>query len=196
MKHTVRFLALSAAILLATITGAAASVSIDYDHNVDFSHFKTYAFKFSDDQVTLEKTAPLIHESILKTITKNVEARGLEKAETDPDIYVTYHVTTQQDAIISSGGYGLGAGWGPGWGYSTAAWDAATTMVSTYEEGSLIIDAFSAKTKKAIWRGAAHGVIPEKVDKADQEVAKWINKMFEKWAKTHEAQLEAQGKQD
>jgi hypothetical protein len=198
MKPKARLLALGAAILLAAITGVAASVSVDFDHNVDFSHFKTFAFKFSDDQATLEKTAPLIHDDILATITKNLEAGGHKKVDADPDVYLTYYVAKEQNATISTGGigYGPGPGWNSGWAHTGGSWGTANTMVSTYDEGTLIIDAFSAKTKNAIWRGAAHAVLPEKMDKAHDKVIHWIDKMFEKWAKQHENLLEAQGKKD
>ena len=39
MKHTARFLALGVAVLLVAVTGTAANVSVDYDHNVDYPCF-------------------------------------------------------------------------------------------------------------------------------------------------------------
>ena len=198
MKPRARLLALGAAILLAAITGVAASVNVDFDHNVDFSHFKTFAFKFADGQKTLEKKSPLLHQDILAAITRNLEAGGLEKVDEDPDLYLTYHVTEEQDTTYDTVGigYGPGAGWGPGWGWGAGAWGSSSSTVMTYEEGTLIIDAFSAKTKKGIWRGAGHGILAEKIDKADKQVVQWIDKMFEKWAKQHEKLLKQEGKKD
>jgi hypothetical protein len=192
---------MGAAILLATVTGVAASVSVDYDHNVDFTRFKTFAFRFSDEQRTLEKNAPLLHQDILAAITRNLEAGGLQKVDADPDLYLTYRVTAEKGATLdlNSPGLGTGPGWGPGWDWTTEGWGISNDTIMTFGKQSLIIDAVSARTKKAVWRGAGQAILPKKpkdAGKAGEIVIDWVDKMFEKFAKQHEQELKARGKKD
>ena len=192
MKLRSKSLVLGAAVLLAAVTGAAAMVSVDYDHEVDFEKYKTFAIVFAKGQANLEKTSPLVHQTIMESIRKHLVLNGHTEVKSDPDVTLTYHVSAQDEEVFDTTGfgYGYGVGWGPGWGASGGAWGTSTTTVSHFTEGTLIIDAYDTKTKKAIWRGVMNEVVPRKPEKARKEVSRALDKMFEKWAKQHEQDQE------
>jgi hypothetical protein len=192
MKPRFKSMALGMAVLLATVTGAVATVSIDYDHDVDFEKYKTFAIVFGEEQANLEKTSPLVHQTILGDIKKQLVLHGLQEVKTDPDVTLTYHVSTQDEMVLDTTGhgYGFGPGFGPGWGWSGSGWGYGTTQMMSFTEGTIIIDAYDTGTKLAIWRGVMTEGIPDNVKKARKQVSRDINKMFEKWAKQHEKDLE------
>ena len=57
----------------------------------------------------------------------------------------------------------------------------ASTTVTTYQRGTLIIDVLDAREKKLIWRGTAEGIVPEKPEKEARKIEKAIDKIVSKW---------------
>jgi hypothetical protein len=124
---------------LAATPAMAQKVTIDYAHDFDFNSIKTFQYvdtKDSNSQNSL--TDERIKNAIIKELSQE-----LNLVDSDPDIYVTYHVTTADKSsyTTSSFGYGgYGAGWG-GWGYGgMGGMGTSTTTEHQYTEGTLIID--------------------------------------------------------
>lgn len=177
--------AIGSTLLLFFFTSLAAQVYIDYDHDAKFGEYKTYAFEFEKGQQTLEQKDPLMHQRVVDDLKQQLDAGGLKQVTENPDLYVTYHVTSKQDEQINttSFGYGMGGGWGAGFAWGGGGWGDSTSTVSSYTVGTLIIDIYDAKTKKAIWRGTASGVVPENPKKGQTKIANSIQKLADKWAK-------------
>ncbi len=109
---------------------------------------------------------------------------GMVEDDDNPDIYVTYHGEEWEEMEVSTTyyGYGYGTGWraSPYWGVISSS----TTNVYTYPKGTLIIDAYDARTKQVIWRGSATGTIPEKPEKAASKIDRAVAKIAKKWEKS------------
>jgi hypothetical protein len=180
------------AILLAAVTGVTAGVSVDYDHEADFEKYKTFAIAFAEGQTNLETSSPLVHQTILENIKKHLVLRGLTEVKTDPDLMLTYHVALQDDMVLDTTGHGYGFGpdFGPGWGWSASGWGAGTAQMMSFTEGTVIIDAYDTGTKLGIWRGVMTEVVSGNIKKTRKEASRDIDKMFEKWAKQHEKDME------
>ena len=58
---------------------------------------------------------------------------------------------------------------------------STTTTVSTYTQGTLIIDIWDAKTNKLLWRGSAEAVVPSNPGKQEALIYKAIDKMATRW---------------
>ena len=71
------------------------------------------------------------------------------------------------DTLYSGGGLG---GWGPP-GNSSA-------RVRSYTVGTLVVDMFDAKSKRAVWRGTASGALPKSADQASAKTQEAIDRMF------------------
>ena len=54
----------------------------------------------------------------------------------------------------------------------------ATTSVSEFQVGSLIVDMFDAKTKELFWRGIGVDELSDKSDKNQKKIANATQKMF------------------
>jgi len=85
-------------------------------------------------------------------------------------------MATRQEKSLNTFYDGFGGGWRWGGGFGTA-----TTTVDTYEEGTLIVDMFDAKTKQTIWRGTATQRVSTDLQKQAANMAKAAHKLFKKF---------------
>ena len=92
--------------------GLAQKTSYDYDKTADFAAFKTYALK---DGTKVGQQ--LIDDRIVAAIEQELAAKGLTKADANPDVFVVYHVAFDKQKDISTYSSGYGGGYGAyGWG--------------------------------------------------------------------------------
>ena len=177
-----RRLAIAAlAVLLVPTLAGAQRVSYDYNKTASFAGFKTYAFK---DGTKVGQQ--LIDDRIVAAIETELAAKGFTKSETNPDVFVVYHVAfdTQKDISTYSSGYG--GGYGPyGWGWGGGGWAGGTTSTQVRDivVGTLVIDLADARKSELAWRGMGVREVnthanPEKRDKSINEAVKKILKNY------------------
>ena len=178
--------ALTIAVLLAPALLLAQKVSYDYEKSANFAGFKTYAFK---DGTKVGQQ--LIDDRIVAAIDTELAAKGFTKSESNPDVFVVYHVAFDKQKDIStysSGGGGYGAyGWG--WGGGGWAGGTTTTQVRDILVGTLVIDMADAKKGQLAWRGMGVKEVntqanPEKRDKSINNAVKKIFKNYPPKQKT------------
>jgi hypothetical protein len=170
--------------LLVPAAGLAQKVSYDYDKSANFAAFKTYAHK---DGTKVGQ--PLIDERIVAAIDAQMAAKGFTKSETNPDVFVVYHVAFDKQKDISTYSSGYGGGYGPyGWGWG-GGMQTSTTQVRDILVGTLVVDLADAKKAQLAWRGMAVKEVqtqasPEKRDKSINEAMKKIFKNYPPKQKT------------
>ena len=178
--------------LLAT-PAMAQKVTVDYAHDFDFSGVKT--FQYVDTKESNSKN-DLMAGRIVEMIKKELREGGLTEVQDNPDLFVTYHVTTEEMSSFNTtsmgyGGYGgYGAGWGGWGGYGMGGMASSTTYETKYTEGTLILDGYDPTDKKLVWRGTGMVTIKSKPDKQIKQVDKILKKIGAKWDKI----LEGKGK--
>jgi hypothetical protein len=175
-------LALAAAITLLPAAALAQKVNTDFAPGTDFSKYRTYTVVEGKSK----PASPLAAAKIQAAIDTYVVQHGLQKAA-DPkaaDVALIYNVATQQGATLNTFYDGWAGGpYGPGWRYGWGApmGGMATTTVTQYTQGSLIIDMFDIKAKTAIWRGTATDTLSDNPEKNTKKVNKAVEKMFKKY---------------
>jgi hypothetical protein len=128
-------------------------VNSDYDKNVDFSQYKTYAFQKSGvDKVEI---SDLDKKRILRAIDAEMTKKGYVKSET-PDLLV--NIFTKEREQIDVNQYNTSWGYGWGWGWNPYLW-GGQTFVSSSTEGTLFIDLIDAKKKELVWQGEGDGYL-------------------------------------
>jgi hypothetical protein len=147
--------------VFATLVAGCAStpdVRTSHDPSVDFSRFRTFAFvtPLGTDRAGYES---LVSQQLKSSTQREMEARGYQFVQADPDLLVNFNASlTQQTRVRSDpymGYYGYRYGYYGGWpGYSTT--------VDQYEEGTLNIDVVDARTKRLVWEGVAVGRVTDK----------------------------------
>jgi hypothetical protein len=169
------------AILLAPALALAQKVSYDYNKAATFTAYKTYAHK---DGTKVGQ--PLIDDRIVAAIDAELAAKGLTKAEANPDVFVVYHVAFDKQKDISTFSSGYGGGYGPyGWGWGGGGWagGTSTTTVRDILIGTMVIDLADAKKGELAWRGIGVKEVntqanPEKRDKSINNAVKKIFKNY------------------
>ena len=161
----------------------AAKPQIQWDEAYDFSTIKTFQWD-PNPESSLEKRNPFMHSRVVAAIEYELTASGLTEVQANPDVFVTYHTSSESKVRLDSDSYGYGfggygtVGWGRyGYGYGVAGPVTTTTRVTEYEEGTLVVDIWAAASKQLIWRGTASRVFSEDVDKAEDQVVKIIKQM-------------------
>ena len=190
---------LALVMLLAATPVLAQKVYIDYDKEHDFETIETFAWSATED-TSLAKSDPLLHSRIVNAIEHHLGAGEVREASggESPSIYITYHASSKEELSFNTtsfgygypggwayGGYGYGGYHGYGWGGSMGS---STSTVSTYEVGSLVVDAWDADAKELVWRGTAGGIMVtenankmgKRIDKALQKIVKKSHQTFDK----------------
>ena len=179
-------------LVLAVVAGPsiAQKITIDYAHDFDFELVKTFTYvETKDSNVGNDLTDNRLKDAIIRELTEG----GAKQVDSNPDLYLTYHVTTKDNTVFNTTSYGYG-GYGPGWGgygrygygygygYGMGGMDS-TTRAYTYTDGTLIIDAYDPATKQLVWRGTGTVTLKSKPEKQAKQVDKILTKMGDKWDK-------------
>ena len=172
----------SAAILLASCA-SGPTIESDYDHTIDFSQYKTYAF-FNPMGIENPNYSSIYGSIFRAAISNEMESRGYVVSD-NPDLMINVSgrlqdktkVTTTSDPYMGGGYYGYRRGaygtWG-GYGYGTQ------THVSNYTEGTINVDMVDRTEKRMVWEGVAVGRVNDKntPDETRANIHAGIKEMF------------------
>lgn len=141
------FIGMGAVLLAAACSGI--STTTDFDPAVDFSAFSTYDWIDSEGQID-----NITSSRIRTSVDAAMAGKGFTQSSSNPDLAVSYQVTSAERRSFNtvnsgwSGGYGWGGGWGMGMGMST-------TTENVWTEGTLILGIFDTGSKNLVWTGSA-----------------------------------------
>ena len=175
------------AVMLVAAPGLAQKVHIDYARDFDFDSVQT--FQYVDTEDTAIKDNAIMADRVVSMITKELREGGLREVQESPDLYVTYHFSSQEQKSYSTTSMGYGGywdGWG-GWGgydpFGGPMMGTSTTREYSYEEGTLVIDAYDSTEKKLVWRGSGTVTVKSKPDKQIKQVENILKKLGSRWDK-------------
>ena len=172
------------ALLLTAMPAFAQKIFVEHDPGYDIDGIETFSWS-KTLETSAEASHPLMHSHIVNSIEHYLSMGSIREVESDPDVYVTYHTSTQDSLFlnINSFGYGYPGGWGYS-GYYGYGYGMATATVSSFESGTLVVDVWDAETEKMIWRGiAANITVYENPDKMLKKVDVALKKIVKKWQK-------------
>jgi len=148
----------------ALLVGACSGISTttDYDPAVDFSGFATYDWVDSQGDVD-----NITSSRIRQSVDGAMVARGFSQSSSNPDLAISYQVSSAERRSFNTvnSGWGGGYGWG-GWGMSMGT---STTTENVWQEGSLILGIFDTSTKNLVWTGTATTDIDGSRSPADRQ---------------------------
>jgi len=156
----------------------AQKITIDYAKEFDFDKVKTFTYKTTDE--TNSKN-PLMDGRIKDAILNALKDSGLTQVQADPDVYITYHLSTKDNTVYDTTTMGYG-GYGMGWGRWGGGLAVSTTTAMTYTEGTLIVDAYDSTDNKMVWRGTGTVTLKQKPEKITKQIDRIMTKMAAKWA--------------
>jgi hypothetical protein len=163
MKTTVLTL-IAIAGVLALVSAGASEISVDHHAGVDFSRYKTYAWKAGTDAPNLDT-----HKRIVASVDQTLQAKGLTKVEKDPDLWVSYQVVSKQEATSTD------------WDYGKFKFRGRDVTVQKLVRGTLALDLVDADFDALVWRGAATEYLTPDAPPAEGVIEKAVSLMFSKY---------------
>lgn len=177
-------------VCVAAIAVSCSSLKVysDMDPNADFTSYKTfeyYGWAENSDQLmnTLDK------DRVEGAFGAEFKKRGVSFTENKGagDAVVALFITTEAKESTTAytthmgmGGYGGGWGYGYGVGYGGMGTSVTNYNTNTYEEGTLVVSLYDAKTKKLVWQSSGTGVVDDnpknRAEKINAAVAKIMSK--------------------
>lgn len=154
-------------ILLIVTACSSVKTSYDYDKEIDFTKYKSYAF--SEDATNL-KIDDINKKRILQGVESQLTAKGFSNS-TNPDIIVDIHIKGKnyQTATATNTGMGYGGYYGyRGYRYGSGF---TTTQVSydNYTEGTLTIAFIDKELNQIVWQGTGVKTIDEDLSPQKRE---------------------------
>lgn len=161
-------------LLFVVASCSTVRVAADYDREVNFNQYQTYAFyKPGIDKAEI---SDLDKKRILRAIEANLEAKGMNKSE-KPDLLVSIFTKERERVDVYNNNFGYGWYWNPYWygGYYGRS-------VSRTSEGTLYIDLIDAKTNNLVWQGMGSAeLITHNIEKKEERIREIVSKILEKY---------------
>ena len=120
------------------LVAGSATTSVEYDHQVDFSPYKTWSWHEGGTPAM----NPVTDKAIRDAIEKGLAVRGLSRVDAGATLFVVYHAarTTQIDIVPLNS-------------------PAPPTGIRYAQKGSLLVDLRDAASGRVVWHGQAGGVL-------------------------------------
>jgi hypothetical protein len=152
----------------------AQHVKTDFDHQANFSDYKTYSWQ------EIKPANSLWDTRIKNAVDAQLAAKGWTQVDSGGDVAVVAIKTLQTQRTLQTFYDGFGGGWG--WRrFGGGGFGDSTTTEQDYKVGTLVVDLYDAKTKQLIWRGSAEDTLSDKADKNEKNLNKGVAKMFKKF---------------
>ena len=164
------------ALMLVAGCASTPTIETDADPATDFARYSRYAWREEPNT-----QSPLVRQRLVAAIDAQLLGRGWRKVpEAEADAVLAAHVASREEQSIDS--FYSEPAWG-NWGWygvqATPGNRHVSTHVNTYRIGTLVIDMFDTRTRKAIWRATAEGSVPETPEKVNAAIDATIPRMFE-----------------
>jgi hypothetical protein len=158
--------------LFALGTALAQQVKTDFDHQANFSQYKTYSWQ------TIKPANSLWDARIKSAVDAQLAAKGWTQVDSGGSVAIVAIATSRDERTLQTFYDGLGGGWRwRGFG----GMGEATTTEQDYKEGTLVIDMYDANTKQLIWRGSSQDTVSNNAEKNEKNLDKGVAKMFKKF---------------
>jgi hypothetical protein len=158
--------AVSLLLLMCLALPAAAGVKVDHEPGVDFSQFRTFAWKHGTDAAR-----PDVQRWVLAAVEREMKAAGLRLVhDRRADIYVVTHAFADREV-------GQSAAYGQSIRYDVGVLVSDVVMKT---KGVLAIDMMVGESERPVWRAVVSELMQEemKPDKLQKKIDKFVKKMF------------------
>jgi hypothetical protein len=192
------FLSLTALLFVLLWPMAAnAKMATDFNPNLDFSEYKTFAYIGGvESLVKLQLNPELLDNRIHRAVVRELTAKGLREVqpEENPDLVVRYWVEAESNAQVTGSAH-----WGTYGSYYYGYWTVMYTTMSTpvTHKGLLGIELIDAKARDLAWRlFVSEKIIHSDPDKIWKTADKNIIKAFKNYPPTAQAIKEKKAEWD
>lgn len=165
-----------------TVSCSSTRVNSDWDHEADFGSYSTFSWFAASEPTDPRPTtgaSQIVDGRIRRALAQNLMAKGYsETASGEADLEVAYYTSLSSQLRMYNSGWGYGWGYGPRWGYGYSYWPGWNmTTVSTYLEGTIIVDVISREKNQLVWRGVVTSALSKK-SSSEEKINESITKVF------------------
>ena len=166
---------------------ASGKLRSDYDKSVDFSQYRTYNF-YEGAGPESDRYQSLFSQYMVRAIDMEMQKRGYEKTDDDPDLLVNFNANLQEKTKVTTtpapmpaygmrGYYAYRRGFYDPW--STYGY-ASETHVSQYTEGTFNIDLVDPRTRRLVWEAVGVGRVSQaSLENLEERVMAGVPRFFE-----------------
>ena len=174
---------LVAAVVVSAISCSSTRVNSDRDHEADFSSYSTFSWYATSEPADPRPTAgasQIVDGRIRRALAGNLVAKGYIQEDTaEADLEVAYYTSLSSQLRMYNTGWGYGGGYGPRWGYGYGYWPGWNmTTVSTYIEGTIIVDIIDRERNQLVWRGVVTSALKKK-SSSDEKIDQTMTRVLE-----------------
>ncbi|QMW03483.1 DUF4136 domain-containing protein [Spirosoma foliorum] len=166
-----------AAFALATSLTQAQNVTVDSElrPNIDFSHFKSYAWAVQPTSKQDAGNALALKAQMRDAVANAMDGRGYTFNRQSPDLIVNFRVLDQPTTLK---GYTEGTSY-----FNTNdVQSLGKEKDIVVQAGTILVNLVDAKTDEAIWQGIASGLITaNNRDHQEGKIREAINLIFNKY---------------
>ena len=155
----------------------SVKVVADYDDNVDFNKYKTFAFY--KPEIDKAKISDLDKKRILRAIETELFSLGFKKSN-NPDMLVGIFTKSREkvNVDVRQNDFGFGWRWNPYWGRM----NDNNVNVRNYTEGTLFIDFIDKEKKELIWQGIGTGALKLKnKEKKEARIKEFVKEIISRF---------------
>ncbi len=166
-------------IIIATGVAHAQKIKIEFDKNLDFAKFTTYAW----DPTPQATAKPVLVAAIKGAVNEELAKRGLKLVTENPDLYIAMYGAVDSDMAVTYSDFYYGP-WGiPAFDQGFLMWGTVpgTTNTAVVHKGQLVVDLIDAGQKKLAWRGIATQKLSEQQMKLVEQVNTAVEKLFARY---------------
>jgi hypothetical protein len=155
---------------------------VDRDPAFNISNYKT--FGFHEVQATGDALAADIRpnlEIMKNSIAKQLEAKGLTRTQSGPNLAVNIGVAVAKKAQTRETSLNNPADRQMMYmGQRSYSWQATEVVVGYYKDGSVKVDLIDLAANKLVWTGTAESVVPEKQKNVPKVIEEAMEMLFKK----------------
>ena len=173
------------AIAIALIATGCSTVKVvtDTKPEAEFSGYQTFTVVHFAPEEAQQNQSFRVNQinrgRIEAAITRNAEARGMQKVESDPDVVLLYASDVNiEQSYTSRTNYMGGSYWGYRGGYYMGGPAYTTTDVNTYYIGKLTIAIVEPDSKDLLWYGQGTKDISGDANKAEETINMVVDKIM------------------
>lgn len=170
----ISLLAITVLIFVQLLAGCSGlTVRSDYDVDTEFSKYKTFAWLAATGQSPMNPAGvqTLVDKRIRNAIERELAVKGYQKLESGrPDFYLIYYAGVEEKVNISTVDYGPGTRYRQG----------TDVLVTSYDEGTLVLDIVDPEKNQMVWRGWAIGFVdPQaKIDEKEKLINEAVHRIL------------------
>lgn len=181
-------------LLFGGVSCVPSNIYSNYDQNVVFENYKTFAWSpYHQNHTNQLIDNSIVAQNLRDNVTKELEMRGLKPDMENPDLLIDYDIYVEKKVRTETyptytyrynyGGFYPYRPWGryinpwnTGYNYGTTY----RTRQVPYKEGDLIISLVDKKTNQLVWQGTAAETVNNPLE-YQKRIEKDVSQIFKRF---------------